>query len=95
MVQLTEFVERSRMFRENYVFFSSISSAIQHHFERFVADDVLDADDPFVVRSEATTGSFDRVLALRILQENGPSKVLLGANVMCHSPCIQSVAAGI
>jgi methylation protein EvaC len=37
---------------------------------------------------------FDEALAKRIVDENGQADALLGANVMCHLPYLQSVVAG-
>ena len=38
---------------------------------------------------------FDRSLASRILQEQGPADVISAANVMCHIPDLQELAGGI
>lgn len=38
---------------------------------------------------------FDEELATKILAEDGPADVFLGANVMCHIPYIHSVFAGV
>ncbi len=40
MVQLTEFVDREKMFHENYAFYSSTSSRMAQHFKEF-AEDVM------------------------------------------------------
>ena len=59
MVQLTELVDRSRMFHENYAFFSSTSAWMQRHFAQFaqsVLDESLDAGDPFVVEIGSNDG---------------------------------------
>src|SRR5262245_54327357 len=51
MAQLTELVEPQLMFHENYAFFSSTSTRMAKHFERFAADvlsEYLRDADPFV-----------------------------------------------
>jgi methylation protein EvaC len=59
MVQLTELVDRERMFHESYAFYSSTSSRMAEHFRR-VAEDVraryLAAKDPFVVEIGSNDG---------------------------------------
>lgn len=59
MVQLTEQVERERMFHENYAFLSSTSTRMTQHFKDF-ADDVrrnyLQSSDPFVVEIGSNDG---------------------------------------
>ncbi len=69
MVQLTELVDRSRMFHENYAFFSSTSAWMQKHFAgfaSFVLERYVAADDPFV----AEIGSNDGIM-LRHFAERG------------------------
>lgn len=69
MVQLTELVDRERMFHENYAFFSSTSSWMQRHFASFadfVAQNWISKDDPFV----AEIGSNDGIM-LRHFAERG------------------------
>jgi methylation protein EvaC len=60
MVQLTELVDRERMFHENYAFFSSTSRRMAEHFRRF-AESVresffADSADPFVVEVGSNDG---------------------------------------
>lgn len=61
MVQLTELVDRERMFHENYAFFSSTSVRMAQHFQAFaaaVSRDHLGGPDPFV----AEIGSNDGIM---------------------------------
>lgn len=59
MVQLTELVDRERMFHDQYAFFSSTSKGMAEHFRRF-AEDVkarwLGSNDPFVVEIGSNDG---------------------------------------
>jgi methylation protein EvaC len=59
MVQLGEFVDREKMFHDNYAFFSSTSVRMAQHFETF-ADTVqkkyLTDTDPFVVEIGSNDG---------------------------------------
>lgn len=74
MVQLTELVDRGRMFHENYAFFSSTSSAMQQHFAQFardVLDEFVDADDPFVVEIGSNDGIMLRHFAERGIRHLG------------------------
>ena len=61
MVQLTELVDRERMFNENYAFFSSTSIRMAAHFKA-LAEDLRDRlagkDDPFVVEMGSNDGIF-------------------------------------
>jgi methylation protein EvaC len=69
MVQLTELVDRERMFHENYAFFSSTSSWMQKHFASFaeyVMQNWIADADPFV----AEIGSNDGIM-LRHFAERG------------------------
>jgi len=69
MVQLTELVDRGRMFHENYAFFSSTSAWMQRHFAgfaSFVLERYLADADPFV----AEIGSNDGIM-LRHFAERG------------------------
>jgi len=69
MVQLTELVDRGRMFHENYAFFSSTSAWMQRHFAgfaSFVLEHYIKSDDPFV----AEIGSNDGIM-LRHFAERG------------------------
>jgi len=68
-VQLTELVDRERMFHENYAFFSSTSTRMAMHFEQFagwVKDKYLHDNDPFVVE----IGSNDGIMLRHFAQAN-------------------------
>src|SRR5215470_4643938 len=68
-VQLTELVDRERMFHENYAFFSSTSTRMAMHFEQFagwVEDKYLHDNDPFVVE----IGSNDGIMLRHFAQAN-------------------------
>ena len=134
MVQLTEQVEREKMFHDHYAFFSSTSRRMAAHFEQFAADakkTLAGKADPFVAEIGSNDGImlkhfakdgirhlgiepsanvaeiaikqgintisrfFDEELACEIVKEYGPADLFLGANVMCHIPCLHSVAEGI
>lgn len=59
MVQLAELVERERMFHDNYAFFSSTSTRMAQHFQKFawwVRQNYLKSDDPFVVEMGSNDG---------------------------------------
>jgi methylation protein EvaC len=59
MVQLAELVERERMFHDNYAFFSSTSTRMAQHFQKFawwVRQTYLKGDDPFVVEMGSNDG---------------------------------------
>lgn len=59
MVQLTEFVDRERMFHDHYAFYSSTSTRMALHFEGFagaVRQDYLKGRDPFVVEIGSNDG---------------------------------------
>jgi methylation protein EvaC len=59
MVQLTELVDREKMFHENYAFFSSTSSRMAAHFKEFanhVMQDYLKSSDPFIVEIGSNDG---------------------------------------
>ena len=59
MVQLTELVDRERMFHGDYAFFSSTSVRMAEHFERYagwVRDTHLPDPDPFVVEIGSNDG---------------------------------------
>jgi methylation protein EvaC len=74
MVQLTELVDRERMFHENYAFFSSTSAWMQRHFAAF-AEDVLQKwiaePDPFVVEIGSNDGIMLRHFADRGIRHLG------------------------
>jgi len=59
MVQLTEIVNRSKMFHENYAFFSGTSARMTQHFRAF-AEDVrhkwFKSPDPFIVEIGSNDG---------------------------------------
>ena len=59
MVQLTELVERDKMFHENYAYFSSISVLMAKHFKEFSSEikgKYLTSKDPFVVEIGSNDG---------------------------------------
>jgi methylation protein EvaC len=59
MTQLTELVDREKMFHENYAFFSSTSARMGEHFKEFagfVKNNYLPAKDPFVVEIGSNDG---------------------------------------
>lgn len=59
MVQLTELVDRERMFHENYAFLSSTSTRMAAHFEEFAGDVMrrhLKDRDPLVVEIGSNDG---------------------------------------
>jgi len=59
MVQLTEQVDREKMFNDNYAFFSSTSSRMAEHFKVFAGEITkrfLTGSDPFVVEMGSNDG---------------------------------------
>lgn len=59
MVQLTELVDPSQLFHENYAYFSSISKRMSSHFQAFAQDVIanhLRDGDPFVVEIGSNDG---------------------------------------
>src|SRR5690349_5943372 len=59
MAQLTELVDRERMFHENYAFFSSTSVRMAQHFKgfaEFVRERYLSEQDPLVVEIGSNDG---------------------------------------
>ena len=60
MVQLTELVDREKMFHENYAFFSSTSQRMAQHFKAFAesvrAEYLAQSSDPFVVEIGSNDG---------------------------------------
>ncbi len=59
MVQLTEQVDREKMFHDHYAFFSSTSRRMATHFEQFAADarkTLAGKPDPFVVEIGSNDG---------------------------------------
>ncbi len=68
MVQLMEFVDREKMFHENYAFFSSTSSRMAIHFKEFaelVKNECLLTQDPFIVE----IGSNDGIMLKHFAQQ--------------------------
>ncbi len=66
MVQLTELVERERLFHGDYAFFSSTSARMARHFEAFadwVRAEYLADPDPFVVEMGSNDGILLRHVA--------------------------------
>ena len=65
MVQLTELVDRERMFHENYAFFSSTSKRMAQHFEAFARSvrEQYFGSDPFVVEIGSNDGIMMRNFA--------------------------------
>lgn len=73
MVQLTELVDRERMFHENYAFFSSTSSRMASHFRLF-AEEVKSTYlgvDPFVVELGSNDGIMLQHFALDGIRHAG------------------------
>lgn len=69
MVQLTEHVDREKMFHDEYAFFSSTSTRMAAHFGEFAASvrqDYLRLPDPFVVE----IGSNDGIMLQNFAQAN-------------------------
>src|SRR2546427_9936640 len=69
MVQLTEQVDREKMFHAEYAFFSSTSTRMARHFGEFAAAvtrEYLRAADPFVVE----IGSNDGIMLQNFAQAN-------------------------
>ena len=59
MVQLTELVQREKMFHENYAFFSSTSIRMAEHFKgfaRYARERITGSPDPFVVEIGSNDG---------------------------------------
>jgi len=59
VVQLLELVDETKMFHENYAFFSSTSVRMAQHFKEFAGDvmaSYLGPDDPFVVEIGSNDG---------------------------------------
>jgi methylation protein EvaC len=74
MVQLTELVDRERMFHENYAFFSSTSSWMQRHFASFaeyVTQNWITDADPFVAEIGSNDGIMLRNFASRSIRHLG------------------------
>ncbi len=75
MVQLTELVERERMFHENYAFFSSTSRRMAEHFGRFAEfvqrSYLARSSDPFVVEIGSNDGIMLQHFASRGIRHLG------------------------
>ena len=74
MVQLTELVDREKMFHENYAFFSSTSSVMARHFAEFadaIRTGYLTWSDPFVVELGSNDGIMLQHLASRGIRHLG------------------------
>ena len=74
MVQLTELVDRERMFHEHYAFFSSTSAWMQRHFGLFagwVLENWIRDRDPFVVEIGSNDGIMLRHFADRGIRHLG------------------------
>lgn len=93
MVQLTEQVEREKMFHENYAFFSSTSSRMAAHFKGFaelVKADYLKSPDPFVVEIGSNDGIMLQHFAnagvrrLGIEPSANVAKVAMAKGIMTH-----------
>jgi len=73
MVQLTELVDREKMFHDNYAFYSSTSSRMAQHFKEF-AEDVMSKNkskDMFVVEAGSNDGIMLRNFAERGIKHLG------------------------
>jgi len=67
MMQLTELVDPSKLFHENYAYFSSISKRMAQHFKEFadyVQDRYLPGENPFVIE----IGSNDGIMLQNFMQ---------------------------
>ncbi|HEV8547813.1 MAG TPA: hypothetical protein VGQ57_02275, partial [Polyangiaceae bacterium] len=75
MVELTELVDRERMFHDNYAFFSSTSTRMAAHFEAFATwvrrEYLAGAADPFVVELGSNDGIMLRHFASAGLRHLG------------------------
>ncbi|HKR65361.1 MAG TPA: class I SAM-dependent methyltransferase [Thermoanaerobaculia bacterium] len=74
MVQLTEHVDRERMFHENYAFFSSTSAWMQRHFASFadfVQQNWITDADPFVAEIGSNDGIMLKHFASRGIRHLG------------------------
>src|SRR5579864_4391892 len=81
MFQIVEQPDATKMFHENYAFYSSTSRYMQAHFERYAN---------FVISK-----FYNPALADEIAAEHGRADAILAANVMCHIPDINGVGEGI
>lgn len=74
MVQLTEQVDREKMFHDEYAFFSSTSTRMTKHFKEFAATvmrDYLRSPDPFVVEIGSNDGIMLQNFAQRGIRHLG------------------------
>lgn len=74
MVQLTELVDESKMFHENYAFFSSTSVRMAQHFKAFadiIHSSYLNIEDPFVVEIGSNDGIMLRNFSTRGIRHLG------------------------
>src|SRR6266850_1372084 len=74
MVQLTELVDREKMFHDNYAFFSSTSSVMARHFAEFadaIRTNYLTSADPFVVELGSNDGIMLQHFASRSIRHLG------------------------
>lgn len=74
MVQLTEQVDREKMFHDEYAFFSSTSQRMAVHFKEFaeaVMNDYLKSSDPFVVEIGSNDGIMLQNFAQRGIRHLG------------------------
>ena len=74
MVQLTELIEREKLFHEHYAYFSSISLRMAQHFEEFathVKENYLISPNPFVVEIGSNDGIMLRHFASNHIRHLG------------------------
>lgn len=73
MVQLTEFVDREKMFHENYAFYSSTSSRMAQHFKEFAISALknIKDKDPFVIEIGSNDGIMLKNFADRDIKHLG------------------------
>jgi len=74
MLQLTELVDREKLFHESYAYFSSISLRMEAHFKQFaesVMKTKLDSADPFVLEIGSNDGIMLRHFADRGIRHLG------------------------
>jgi methylation protein EvaC len=94
MVQLTELLDREKLFHEHYAYFSSISVRMAQHFKEFAArvkENYLTSPDPFVVEIGSNDGIMLRHFASDSIRHLGvePSANVaqaamdIGVNTLC------------
>jgi methylation protein EvaC len=74
MVQLTELVDREKMFHDHYAFYSSTSKRMARHFEAFadaVCQNYLGSSNPFVVEIGSNDGIMLKHFAKRGIKHLG------------------------